>query len=1660
MITLACSACQKKLSVKESLAGKNVKCPGCGQVVPVPAPATAAMADKEDVRTLPPVTSPDAPTAAPAPASEIPTQPPESKSDATLGVKHDPRHDSSLTDFLSPPQVDDELGRLGKYRILAILGHGGMGVVYKGEDLKLKRTVAIKAMLPTLAASASSAKRFLREAELMAAVEHDHVVRIYQIDEERGIPFMAMEFLKGEPLDQRLRREEEMPLDEVLRIGREIAEGLHAAHKTGLIHRDIKPANIWLEDRDQGSGVRSHGGRVKILDFGLARAASQGAGLTQQGAIIGTPAYMAPEQGRGAKVDARCDLFSLGVVLYRLCTGNLPFVGADTVSTLMAVATHEPAAPIKTNKELPRELSDLVMKLLAKDPAERIATASEVVQAIQAMEKKQTHEKAAADKTEAITAGAPHSPRTAGKSSRRDSGETPTKTLALPPRRRSAALIAVGVLGVFGVLALLLTGGAVFYWQTNNGVVIIETNDPEIQVSFDQKDLIFKGADTQDLRVGPGEYGMHVKKGDLEFDTDKPIIVKRGDVVRLKISYQVSGKNDLGQFMKKIAVEQGDRELGKKEVTVMPRFKNSLGMEFALVPKGKSWLGGTNALEGTNEVNMTQDFYLGVYAVTQQEWKEVMGNNPSVFSRTGTANDRVKDISDADLKRFPVEMVHWEDAEQFVQRVNEKVKQDAAEIGWQYRLPTYEQWEYACRGGPMTDKAESAFDYCFEKPSKAMSKQQANYQGSGLKRTCKVGSYPPNRLGLHDMHGNVWQWCGDLHYKGGPARLFRGGCWSDHAELCRAWASDWHSPQPRLDTSVGLRLARVPVGKADDAPVAAAPSAQYALQFQSGQSISVPLSKEPVPTAPFTVEGFLTPALDAGSGPVIALYDHVFINENPRGKTSYWGGEVLSDGGVTRAAASNTKIIRGRRVHVAAVVAYNEMRIFLDGRKISATDLPADFKPNTKPSVFLRLGGNFVGRMEEIRISKVARYTQDFTPQQRFEPDANTLALYHFDEGSGDVLKDSSGNNHHAKIVGAKWVKADGTPIGPPPSASQFALRYDGKAKVEVPDLLLPLEGPLCLEAYMTLTAPPRAAPPKTYGLYRVIGTNLQCHLLVNADELGLHLWEIKNARAAKTANMPAVGQRFHIAGVRTATEIRLYIDGQLMTKVPNIDAGIAKASGPGMTIGFPPFEGFLEEVRVSKASRYDKDFTPAKRFETDADTLALYHFDEGSGDVLKDSSGNNHHGKIVGATWVKADGTAIAPATGYALRFDQNDKSVVSVVTVSDFRLNANDQLTIEATITPKARTTMCLVDTLSSSLHLHAGNELSFNIIQSRAKLLAPAAVKGGIIDPHRTVHVAGVYQGTKMTLFVDGKLAGQKTVEAIPLYHAPKNRLQLGIGYEGLMREVRISRVARYDKNFTPAKRFETDADTLALYHCDEGAGDKLTDSSGNGHHGKIVGAKWVNADVTPIAPPPISETPDAVLPAERAWHKEVAAMAPAEQVAAVAAKLKERNGGIEVKLKEKIDGNAVTELEFVTDNVTDLTPLRALPALRSLKCGGTHALLKAKGKLVDLAPLKDMKLTVLHFPYTKVWDLRPLKDMPLTELNCHHTKVADLKPLKNMKLTILDCGGTTTLVAEFEPLRGMPLIDVRGNFMIERDADILRSIPTLETINGKPAKEFLK
>ena len=254
MIAFLCSGCGKSLKVKDELAGRKGRCPHCQQPMTVPTTADAVRERTEqtgqgnysetDVKTV----LPTALDGERDPKTILPAMP-RDKSGIKKGntVIPDAGDDAEWYDFLSPPQLADEIGRLGAYRVLKVLGSGGMGVVFQAEDPKLKRLVALKTMLPALAASRSNKERFLREARAAAAIEHDHIIPIFQVDEDRGVPFLAMPFLRGESLDDRLKRQRQLPVEEALRIAKETAEGLGAAHERDMIHRDIKPANIWLE---------------------------------------------------------------------------------------------------------------------------------------------------------------------------------------------------------------------------------------------------------------------------------------------------------------------------------------------------------------------------------------------------------------------------------------------------------------------------------------------------------------------------------------------------------------------------------------------------------------------------------------------------------------------------------------------------------------------------------------------------------------------------------------------------------------------------------------------------------------------------------------------------------------------------------------------------------------------------------------------------------------------------------------------------------------------------------------------------------------------------------------------------------------------------------------------------------------------------------------------------------------------------------------------------------------------------------------------------------------------------------------------------------------------------------------------------------------------
>jgi WD40 repeat protein len=276
-------------------------------------------------------------------------------------------------DFLAPAELAGSLGRLDHFEVREVIGRGGMGVVLKALDACLQRHVAIKVMDPKVADNPTARQRFCREARAAAAVTHEHVVGIHTVEEsDGGVPYLVMQYVEGQSLQEHLDRHGPLPLRDVVRIGMQAALGLAAAHARGLIHRDIKPANILLE-----AGTR----RVLITDFGLARAAED-VKLTQTGLVAGTPVFMAPEQARGEPLDHRTDLFSLGSVLYALCTGNPPFDGNTPFMVLRHITDEEPPPIQQANPSVPDWLVDVIARLHAKAPADRFQSAEEVAQVL------------------------------------------------------------------------------------------------------------------------------------------------------------------------------------------------------------------------------------------------------------------------------------------------------------------------------------------------------------------------------------------------------------------------------------------------------------------------------------------------------------------------------------------------------------------------------------------------------------------------------------------------------------------------------------------------------------------------------------------------------------------------------------------------------------------------------------------------------------------------------------------------------------------------------------------------------------------------------------------------------------------------------------------------------------------------------------------------------------------------------------------------------------------------------------------------------------------------------------------------------------------------------------------------------------------------------
>jgi formylglycine-generating enzyme required for sulfatase activity len=692
--------------------------------------------------------------------------PPEPDAAATrdLGgesVPDGPARGGEALAFLTSSTRPDSLGRIGHYEVLEVLGRGGFGIVLRAFDEVLQRVVAVKVLAPQMAATSPARKRFLREARSSAKVRHENVVQVYEVGEQ-PLPYLVMEFIPGETLQQRLDRTGPVEVLEVVQIGRQVAEGLAAAHAQGLIHRDIKPGNVLIEAGPQQ--------RVKITDFGLARAADD-ANVSQSGVLAGTPMFMAPEQAKGESLDQRADLFSLGSVLYQMVTGRPPFRANSTVGVLKRVAEHTPRPIREIIPETPQWLCDIIARLHVKNPDERFQSARDVANILAECE--------ARLKANARTADFPR---------------LPGKTTGAPGRWKWAAAAAVLLLLVaLGTYALVRPG-------TQPEAAGTGSNAPPI----------------------PPKAGSPATWHGWPLDPPAPAIAPF-DANQARAHQEAWAKylgvpavhtNTLG--MKFALVPPGEFLMGGTPSEVEAALKD--------VGDNKAWQDIVKSQAPQHKVILTRPSYLGIHEVTQAAYEKVMGTNPSTFAPAGTNKDRVGGLDTSnhpvemvswyDAAEFCAKLSRHEHLKPQYFRAGDTVR---LLEGNGYRLPTEAEWEFACRAGTTTR---------FWTGDRDEDLARAGWFGrTSNARSHAVGELSANPFGLYDVHGNAWEWvqdCWEPTYYGelagkpavnptGPSadnglRVFRGGnlnAFAPHASAAdrHANAATWR------DYLIGFRVA-------------------------------------------------------------------------------------------------------------------------------------------------------------------------------------------------------------------------------------------------------------------------------------------------------------------------------------------------------------------------------------------------------------------------------------------------------------------------------------------------------------------------------------------------------------------------------------------------------------------------------------------------------------------------------------------------------------------------------------------------------------------------------------------------------------------------------------------------------------------------------------
>ncbi len=665
-------------------------------------------------------------------------------------------------------------GVLGHYHLRSVIGRGGMGLVVRARDTRLGRDVALKILKTEFSHDASAHEHFLREAQAVAVIQHYNVVTIYDVEEILGIPFLAMELVEGTTLAAYLRENRRPSVGEVVSLSGQIAQGLAAAHKQGLVHRDIKPANILLEKIDQLDGGLKHLScwHVKITDFGLARVAA-GSQLSGSGMILGTPKYMSPEQASGEHIDFRSDLFSLGCVMYSMCAGQAAF-SAESAVTILRQVVDVPARSLnEVNPETPGWLVAIVEKLMSKSPDNRFQSAAELVRLLA------HHE---CDLLSRVT---------------------PSRVTAAPrdvPEHRRPRRLMLITLAIFGVAAAGL--GILFRNSHRTGVADLnasagETADGTVAEDIDQ--------------LGHGQTADVPPPAVAPFTAAEAVAHQKAWAMYLDIPVEYT--NSMG--MKFRLIPPGEFSMGTSEKEIAEL------LEEAKLRDLPPWYSAAVWTEGPQRrVTLTRPFAISIHEVTRGQFRQFVesteyetdankdsqggfGWEDGTWTQSSAYHWNTQlGYEEEQTPEHPVVNISWNDATAFCHWMSEKE-------GILYRLPTEAEWEYACRAGTISR-------YTCSDDEGVLKGYSWNGFNGGI-GTKRVGLKKANAFGLYDIHGSLREWCQDnfgsyretdvvdpIGATDDSFRSLRGGSFDLHPAFDRS--ATRYAFEPTIRGNIGFRV--------------------------------------------------------------------------------------------------------------------------------------------------------------------------------------------------------------------------------------------------------------------------------------------------------------------------------------------------------------------------------------------------------------------------------------------------------------------------------------------------------------------------------------------------------------------------------------------------------------------------------------------------------------------------------------------------------------------------------------------------------------------------------------------------------------------------------------------------------------------------------------